>query len=117
MSRYGDWRAKRRSASRRTANAAPWQPGSSVARPAGTLAPDAASHLSDGVVVETRLIARLLGVRILRVDGVVHLAPARLEGAASSTSTLGPSLAAERQLGAGLARASRLLEDCDHPPH
>jgi hypothetical protein len=31
--------------------------------------------------------------------------------------TLGPSLAAERQLGAGLARASRLLEDCDHPPH
>jgi hypothetical protein len=67
--------------------------------------------------VETRLIARLLGVRILRVDGVVHIAPARLEGAASSTPTLGASHAAERQLGAGLARASRLLEDCDHSPN
>ena len=89
--------------------------------PAGTLAPDAASHLSDGVVVETRLVARLLGMRILRVDGVVHLAPARLERAPAPALSAGPPsalrpVAAERQLGEGLARASRLLEDCDPRP-
>ena len=118
MSRYGDWRAKRRSGSRRTANAAPWPPGSSADRRPGTLAPDAASHLSDGVVVETRLVARLLGMRILRVDGVVHLAPARLERLGphppgNGTVAALPTVAADRELGAGLARASRLLEDCD----
>ena len=116
MSRYGDWRAKRRSASRRTASVAPWPPASSATRPAGTLAPDPASHLSDGVVVETRLIARLLGVRILRVDGVVHLAPASLGRPVLTTWRDTPSFAADRELGAGLARASRLLEDCDQPP-
>lgn len=42
------------------------------------LRPDAAARLTDGVVVETRLVARLLGVRVLRVDGVVHLSPARV---------------------------------------
>ncbi len=87
-----------------------------MAHPAGTLAPDAASHLSDGVVVETRLIARLLGVRVLRIDGVVHLAPARLERLGPGGSETGRPVAADRQLGAGLARASRLLESCDPPP-
>ena len=113
MSRYGDWRAKRRTASRSTANAGPWRPGSSVVRPASALAPDPASHLSDGVVVETRLIARLLGVRILRVDGVVHIAPARLERPTPTTAEARRPVAADRQLGAGLARASRLLEESD----
>jgi hypothetical protein len=109
----GDWRAKRRTASRSTAKVAPWPPGSSVTRPAGALAPDPASHLSVGVVVETRLIARLLGVRILRADGVVHIAPARLERPEPTAVEARRPVAADRQLGAGLARASRLLEDSD----
>ena len=118
MSRCGDWRARRRGASRRTASAAPSPLGSNGNRPAGTLAPDAASHRAGGVVVETRLIARLLGVRILRVDGVVHVAPARLVRPELGTTGLitaaaSRPVAADRQLGAGLARASRLLEDCD----
>lgn len=43
-----------------------------------TLQPDADGSLADGVVVETRLVARLLGVRLLRVDGVVLLSPGRV---------------------------------------
>jgi hypothetical protein len=43
-----------------------------------TLQPDAEGSLADGVVVETRLVARLLGLRLLRVDGVVLLAPGRV---------------------------------------
>ena len=40
--------------------------------------PDADGSLADGVVVETRLVARLLGLRLLRVDGVVLLSPGRV---------------------------------------
>jgi hypothetical protein len=79
MSRFGDWRARRRSASRRTAPTARSRPASNGVPPPTMLAPTRGSHLSDGVVVQTHLVARLLGMRILRVDGVVHLAPARLE--------------------------------------
>lgn len=42
------------------------------------LQPDAGARLTDGVVVETRLVARLLGLRVLRVDGTVRLSPARV---------------------------------------
>ena len=42
------------------------------------LRPDADSSLADGVVVETRLVARLLGLRLLRVEGVVLLSPGRV---------------------------------------
>ena len=87
---------------------------------ATTLAPDTASHLSDGVVVQTRLVARLLGLRVLRVDGVVHLAPARLEPAGSARPQaprpaweVRSSRGASDALGADLAHASRLLEDGD----
>jgi hypothetical protein len=110
MTRQGSRRAKRWYALRRTAYAAPRPSASNGNRPAAALAPDAASHLSDGVVVETRLVARLLGLRILRVDGVVHLAPARLER--WPTAAEGPG-AEGHQLGEGLARASRLLADND----
>jgi hypothetical protein len=66
-------------------------------------------------VVQTHLVARLLGVRLLKVDGVVQLAPARLESAPAPgithapTPTTGPAPA----LGGGLAHAARLLEDGD----
>jgi hypothetical protein len=36
-------------------------------------------HLSDGVVVRAHVVARLLGVRLLRVDADVVLAPGVLE--------------------------------------
>lgn len=55
-------------------------------------------------------MARLLGMPVLRVDGVVQLAPARLEpldaALPARTQSTGP-------LGIGLVRASRLIEDGD----
>jgi hypothetical protein len=44
-----------------------------------TLQPDAEGSLADGVVVETRLVARLLGLKLIRVDGVVLLSPAQVQ--------------------------------------
>ena len=84
MSRFADWRARRQNASRHTEQAGRWRPSRTAWHERRRSAPDTASHLSDGVVVQTRLVARLLGLRVLRVDGVVHLAPARLEPAGSA---------------------------------
>jgi hypothetical protein len=121
MSRFADWRARRRSTSRRTAPTVHSRPGSNGAARPTTLAPATGSHLSDGVVVQTHLVARLLGLRILRVEGVVHLAPARLEpidavpaGTARAARTaLGPPVT----LGTGLAHASELIQDGDRRLH
>jgi hypothetical protein len=63
------------------------------------------------VLVETHLLARVLGIRLLRIDGVVTLAPARLVAspgdprAVPLTSTVAP--------GAGLERAAHLLKECE----
>ena len=75
------------------------------------LAPDAEADLAEGVLVETHLLARVAGVRLLRIDGIVALAPARLVASASDpravplTSTVVP--------GAGLEHAAQLLHDCE----
>jgi hypothetical protein len=57
------------------------------------------------------LLARLLGVRLLRVDGVVSIAPARL--AASPADPRAVPLTSTVQPGAGLELAARLLRDCE----
>lgn len=75
--------------------------------------PDEESRLSDGVLVETALVARVLGLRLLRVDGTVLLAPARLHQrpgrptplVLSSASEDGPTLEPGRRL----VEARRLL--------
>jgi hypothetical protein len=38
--------------------------------------PDRRRHLSEGVLVEARIRARLLGIRLLTIDATVVLAPA-----------------------------------------
>jgi hypothetical protein len=63
------------------------------------------------VLVETHLLARVLGLRLLRIDGVVTLAPARL--AASSVDPRSVPLTSTMELGAGLERAAHLLRDCE----
>ena len=40
-----------------------------------TVVPSTGSSLSDGVVVETVIVARVLGAPLLRLDGTVVLAP------------------------------------------
>jgi hypothetical protein len=82
--------------------------------------PDEESRLSDGVLVETALVARVLGMRLLRVDGTVLLAPARLHArsvrsaSTESTTVVTSSLVPDtRSLepGARLVQAARLLRD------
>lgn len=66
-------------------------------------------------MVQTQLVARLLGLRLLKVDGVVHLAPARLEpwDADGGHRLAGPSPDEFHELGDGLAHAAELVEDGD----
>jgi hypothetical protein len=82
-----------------------------VARTGTALAPDAKGDLSDGVLVETHLLARLMGIRLLRLDGVVTVTPARL--VASATDPRAMPLTSALSPGAGLERAARLLRECD----
>lgn len=44
--------------------------------------PDESRELSDGVVVQAQLLGRVLGLRVLRVDGTVLLSPARVDAPA-----------------------------------
>jgi hypothetical protein len=80
-----------------------------------TLQPDADGSLADGVVVETRIVARLLGLRLLRVDGVVLLSPGRVrepqlppEALAATEEPHRPSYDGVRA-GERLALAGRLI--------
>lgn len=75
------------------------------------LAPDGDGRLSDGVLVETHLLARLLGIRLLRIDGVVTMAPARVTGAPVDPRAV--PMTSTMELGAGLERAAHLLRDCE----
>jgi hypothetical protein len=86
--------------------------------PGGTpaaLRPDGASDLSDGIVVQTQLLGRVLGVRLLRVDGTVLVSPGRLvteplaEPLADHRAPSAPALAA----GSELVEAARLLREND----
>ena len=75
--------------------------------------PDEESRLSDGVLVETALVARVLGLRLLRVDGTVLLAPARLhEGPGQPTPLVLSSVPEDGPVvepGRRLVEARRLL--------
>lgn len=74
--------------------------------------PDEESRLSDGVLVETALVARVLGLRLLRVDGTVLLAPARLHELptlASSAVVTPPTDGQPLEPGRRLIEAGRLL--------
>ncbi len=113
MSRFAFGRGRRHNGSSLTARAGRW-PRARTITAAPALLPDRASQLSDGVVVETRLTARLLGVRLLRVDGVVLMSPARLSAplpapsppARTTNAVPGPN-------GHLLAQAAQLLQEND----
>jgi hypothetical protein len=62
------------------------------------------------VLVATHLMARLLGIRLLRVDGVVTVAPARV--AASPVDPRAVPMTSTMELGTGLERAAQLLREC-----
>lgn len=107
MSRSTGWLGRRRRGSSRTARVVRSHRGSPPGWTRSSLRPDGDSRLSDGVVVETHLLARLLGIRLLRVDGVVLLAPGRLEAPVPTWT------APAAVIGADLDEAARLIEVTD----
>ncbi|HET7067809.1 MAG TPA: hypothetical protein VFI21_09415 [Nocardioides sp.] len=113
MRTFGSSRAGRPGGSRTTGRRGPWRRASrSGSQTTGiALAPDGDGRLAEGVLVETHLLARLLGVRLLRVDGVVTIAPARV--AASSVDPRAVPMTSTMELGTGLERAAHLLRECE----
>jgi hypothetical protein len=74
-----------------------------------TAVPDGEGQLSEGVLVEGRLVARLLGMRLLTIDAHVVLTPAQLTAPATRNARRLRTPA----VGAKLLAAERLLGDAD----
>lgn len=83
--------------------------GRRVTRVDPVLQPDPGGTLTEGVVVRTTLVARLLGLRLLRIDGTVLIAPGRLGETTPRIAAL--PVDPYRLPGQDLARAGRLLEE------
>lgn len=79
-----------------------------------TVAPDRRRRLSDAVLVEASLVARLAGIRLLTIDATVTLVPADVS---TSTSTPGGAPVPRRQLSAvaghRLAEAVRSIDEAE----
>lgn len=88
------------------------------------VAPDESVALSDGAIVETSILARLLGIKLLTIEGTVILFPAKPRGFVSAEPTarqspvyvdagVGPAKVrpSYSRAGQGLAEASRLLQE------
>ena len=126
MNRSGWWRRRPRNGSRSTAPGGRSRRGSSIS-PHAVVLPDGNGQLSDGVVIETRLKARLLGAPVLRVDGTVVVSPGRLvdlaradpiEGAAPGNGpavngSAGRRTPALEAPSGDLGRAAALIADTD----
>jgi hypothetical protein len=140
MSRFGWRRRPRRGGWRRTATAADSHPIAVRAVPHRVVESVGDSRLSEGAVVEASVLARVLGIKLLTLEGTVVLTPAEVrdvEPVAESrparrptvgndvaasrlraveipagAGTAAGSAAAGRGIGARLATAERLLADC-----
>jgi hypothetical protein len=90
-----------------------------AAIPPKALAPSLDSRLSDGVLVETSILARVLGLKLLTLEGTVLLSPARLgevnRGAAAPHRQPPRRIAGAAEsdgVGSRLATAEQLLAEC-----
>jgi hypothetical protein len=79
---------------------------------------------SDGLAIETYVLARLLGIRLLTLEGVVLVSPARVtspspaergldQAPTTPASPVLPMAGIDRPPGSSLAQASQLLRECD----
>ncbi len=122
MSRFAWWRRRQHVGSRATEPAGRSRRGSR--RPTAAVLPDSNGQLSDGIVIETRLKARLLGAPLLRVDGTVVVTPGKLVELTQARAVdevarldTAPSRAVSgratphRGPGEDLSRAARLIAD------
>lgn len=69
--------------------------------------PDAGRPLSEGLVVEASVVARLFRMRLLAIDASVVIAPARVHGGTPA----GVPPTQRRTIGAGLVAAERSIEE------
>jgi hypothetical protein len=77
-----------------------------------TAVPDPRKRLSDGVLVEACIRARLLGIPLLKVEARVVLAPAGLTGPTSAPRDVTiPSSAEPSPAGQGLTEAVRRIHE------
>jgi hypothetical protein len=56
-----------------------------------TVVPDSSKQLSDGVLIETSVLARLLGVKLLTLEGTVVVTPAQLRDLGQVQSVTEPT--------------------------
>ena len=80
-----------------------------------TVAPDRRRRLSQGVLVEGSILARLLGLRLLRLEATVLLTPANVTTSTGSRRAARPSSASPPRRSAvprrGLAEAVRDIDE------
>jgi hypothetical protein len=117
MHRSLRWRSGRRSISTNTAHATARTP----RLPPSThliVAPDGGRQLTEGLVLEASVVARLLGVRLLVIDANLIVAPAQVKDRTrAATYATGKALAPvepptrTHAIGAGLAAAERYLSE------
>ena len=69
--------------------------------------PDSRRRLSDGLVVEASIVARLFRFRLLAIDASLVVSPARV---AARSPAVAPRTR-PRAIGGGLAAAERLLDE------
>jgi hypothetical protein len=100
-------RRGRRSDSRSTADATERTPETS---PSTNLiaVPDDGRPLSEGLLVEASIVARLLRIRLLAIDARLIVAPARVQ---RRTRTPVTPRTRSRRIGTGLAAAERMLDE------
>jgi hypothetical protein len=68
--------------------------------------PDDGRPLSEGLLVEASVVARLLRIRLLAIDARLIVAPARVQPRAQTPVT---PRTRSRRIGTGLAAAERIL--------
>jgi len=117
MQRSWRWPKGRQGASRSTALATERNPETS---PSTSLiaVPDGGRQLSDGLLVEASVVARLLRIRLLAVDARLIVAPAQVEGRRRAAARIADGKLAPvapptrtRSIGAGLSTAERFLSE------
>ena len=70
--------------------------------------PDDGRPLSEGLLVEASVVARLLRIRLLAIDARLIVAPARVQ---RRTRTPVTARTRSRRIGTGLAAAERMLDE------
>ena len=100
MDRSSQRRRMRPTGSRNSARAiSPTEPARPVAGPGG------GRRLADGLVIDAAIVARLLGVRLLRIEAALSVAPARFAAPRALP------VPAARPIGTGLAAARRCIDE------